>query len=744
MKPYKKPSCAAILHFALVLILTVLLSPQARADQTLLSAPSAGGSYYGMYSPYGTAASFSLAGSSYVSTIDVVVRTPSATSFTTFDFSLQSSLTSPITTFASAALTVPLGSVSTMAINVNQTLPAGTYYLVSIVPGYFGSTATAGDVDGWIISTGVYTDTAGTVTDGLWSFNGTSWSLTSGSENGYRYYAPAFSVNGSSPTPGVCGSSNLSTITSAPTSNLCTTGAPMAVTGTGPWYWTCLGADGGADASCSATPPPTVPGSPTWGGATAGNAQATVSFIAPASDGGSAIMGYTVTSNPAGGVDLNAGTTATTHTIDGLTNGKTYTFTVTATNSVGTGSPSSSSNAVKPSAKIAQNPTVKILSPKPNALEAGNSVQVNGSASSKKGIVSVWWCVNGGAWQQANGTAQWSAEVPLNPGTNTVEAYSQDPVGNVSAIASLSLVSLENLVDLYWPMNDGDTKNYDGVLGSVTMSFAATGLESFDMTVTPVDTSGDTGDMYYELDENDNLLLDGEDALGYELDFDPPLVELTALLVAKGGSVRSSSTGTILGVNISITQTVSVKNSGTVTVPVGTLTNCVTASQTITASARGRSAAASSESYVLAPNVGAIKMAALKASGASFKLLGWENLLSGTVNGVPIGDSASPEVSKAMRESEAKLANLITTDDKTLPELQVETPLVKLEFTRYDDGQSQLKLKGRSGCSYVLEAGAPDENGDLVWKSLWDGVLTNGSLSLPVSDPAAGTVYRVR
>ena len=88
---------------------------------------------------------------------------------------------------------------------------------------------------------------------------------------------------------------------------------------------------------------------------------------------------------------------------------------------------------------------------------------------------------------------------------------------------------------LYWPMNDGDTKNYDGVLGSVTMSFAATGLESFDMTVTPVDTSGDTGDMYYELDENDNLLLDGEDALGYELDFDPPLVELTALLVAKGG-----------------------------------------------------------------------------------------------------------------------------------------------------------------------------------------------------------------
>jgi hypothetical protein len=104
-----------------------------------------------------------------------------------------------------------------------------------------------------------------------------------------------------------------------------------------------------SDPSNSVTPfAVTPPGAPTGVSASAGNGEATVSFAAPVSDGGSPITGYTVTSNPSGGLDNNAGSTSLSHTITGLNNGTAYTFTVSATNSVGTGSASASSGPVTP------------------------------------------------------------------------------------------------------------------------------------------------------------------------------------------------------------------------------------------------------------------------------------------------------------------------------------------------------------------------------------------------------------
>ncbi len=54
------------------------------------------------------------------------------------------------------------------------------------------------------------------------------------------------------PVNGECGSADGSTVSTAPTTNLCNKGTASAVTGTGPWAWTCAGLNGGTTASCSA------------------------------------------------------------------------------------------------------------------------------------------------------------------------------------------------------------------------------------------------------------------------------------------------------------------------------------------------------------------------------------------------------------------------------------------------------------------------------------------------------------
>ena len=129
------------------------------------------------------------------------------------------------------------------------------------------------------------------------------------------------------------------------------------------------------------TGPASVPGAPTVVQATPGNASAVVTWAAPP-DGGSAITGYTVTpyigstAQPAKTITGNPPGTSTT--VTGLTNGTAYTFRVEATNAVGTGLPSTESNAVLPAAASCSACTLWPSSTVPSTLDQGdpNSIEV--------------------------------------------------------------------------------------------------------------------------------------------------------------------------------------------------------------------------------------------------------------------------------------------------------------------------------------------------------------------------------
>jgi hypothetical protein len=161
-----------------------------------------------------------------------------------------------------------------------------------------------------------------------------------------------------------------------------------------------IGTSAASVPSAKATPtaPATRPDAPTGVTATAANASAVVSWTKPASNG-SPITGYVITTAPGGFTKtVDADTTSTT--ISGLTNGTDYTFTVTATNNVGTSAASVPSAKATPTAPATPvPPTVAppvIAPPAPTAPTPGVVARVplkpaKPVVKAYKGYIKVTW-----------------------------------------------------------------------------------------------------------------------------------------------------------------------------------------------------------------------------------------------------------------------------------------------------------------------------------------------------------------
>jgi hypothetical protein len=208
-------------------------------------------------------------------------------------------------------------------------------------------------------------------------------------------------------------------------------------------------------ASNSVTPTaPIAPAPPTGVSASPASAQAVVSWTAPA-DNGSAITAYTVTpylgATAQTPVQVNNGS-ATSAAITGLTNGSAYTFTVSATNAIGTGAVSAASAAVTPADTIFDFGTPATIDSNDtlgNELGVKFTSDVTGSvtgirfykAAANTGThVGSLWTASGTllasatfANESASGwqTVQFSSPVAIAPGTTYVAGYF-DPNGHYS------------------------------------------------------------------------------------------------------------------------------------------------------------------------------------------------------------------------------------------------------------------------------------------------------------------------
>ena len=190
-------------------------------------------------------------------------------------------------------------------------------------------------------------------------------STTNCSATTWSFYATLTASGGGTVVDGVCGSSNGATLTSAPTANLCSAGTASAVTGTGPWNWTCIGSGGGTTASCSAqlqggSPvAPTITSQPQSQSVTAG---ATATFTVVAS--GTAPLSYQWSKN---GAAIGGATSASYTTPATLSSDNGATFTVQVSNSAG----SQTSNAA----------TLTVNSPPTITTQPQNQTVTLGSAA---------------------------------------------------------------------------------------------------------------------------------------------------------------------------------------------------------------------------------------------------------------------------------------------------------------------------------------------------------------------------
>jgi uncharacterized repeat protein (TIGR02543 family) len=124
-------------------------------------------------------------------------------------------------------------------------------------------------------------------------------------------------------------------------------------------------------------------------------------------------------------------------------------------------------------------PKLGITTPKSNEKwSTSASFTASGVASDNAGVANVYYSLNGSGWSSAstaNGWANWTANVTLTPGTNTLQAYAMDSSGNVSATNTVKFIHvLKAVLTVNDTVGGKISPNYNGKLLQIGESYSMT------------------------------------------------------------------------------------------------------------------------------------------------------------------------------------------------------------------------------------------------------------------------------
>jgi hypothetical protein len=219
---------------------------------------------------------------------------------------------------------------------------------------------------------------------------------------------------------------------------------------------------------------PTPPGPPTIGMATPGNGQATINFT-PGTTGSSPTTGFTATCTSAGQTTRSGTNTASPITVSSLTNGVTYSCTVTATNANGTSGASGAVN-VTPVAPVTLPGAPTINSVTPGVSQA----TVNFSPPADNGGGTLDFIATCGGMQAAGPSSPITVFGLANATMHSCTVLAHNSAGNGPASAALN-VTLPSPPDaptglVATPLNASTSISFSPVFdgGSPITSFLAT------------------------------------------------------------------------------------------------------------------------------------------------------------------------------------------------------------------------------------------------------------------------------